>query len=65
MSNYVAQEALVGEPEVLEDVAASPAWLRLKAAATALQALQVKNGSVPEATAHTDAAAHVATRAVA
>ncbi|TFB98940.1 DUF6421 family protein [Cryobacterium sp. HLT2-28] len=61
MSNYVAQEALVGEPEVLEDVAASPAWLRLKAAATALQALQVKNGSVPEATAHPDAAAHVAT----
>ena len=61
MSNYVAQEALVGEPEVLEDVASSPAWLRLKAAATALQDLQVKNGSVPEATAHPDAAAHVAT----
>ncbi|MBG6056597.1 hypothetical protein RCH16_001272 [Cryobacterium sp. MP_M5] len=60
MSNYVAN-ALVGEPEVLEDVATSPAWLRLKAAATALQALQVKNGSVPEAIAHTDAAAHVAT----
>ncbi len=60
MSNYVAN-ALVGEPEVLEDVTASPAWLRLKAAATALQALQVKNGSVPEATAHPDAATHVAT----
>ncbi len=60
MSNYVAN-ALVGEPEVLEDVTASAAWLRLKAAATELQALQVKNGSVPEADAHTDAAALVAT----
>jgi hypothetical protein len=60
MSNYVAN-ALVGEPEVLEDVTAAPAWLRLKAAATELQALQVKNGSVPEADAHTDAAALVTT----
>ncbi|TFC15701.1 hypothetical protein E3O19_08390 [Cryobacterium algoritolerans] len=60
MSNYVAN-ALVGEPEVLEDVAGSAAWLRLKTAATALQALQVKNGSVPEAGAHVDAAFLVAT----
>jgi hypothetical protein len=53
MSNHVAQ-AVVGEPEVLEDtavtadVARHPAWLRLKGAATALQVLQVKDGSVPE-----------------
>lgn len=50
--------AIVGEPEVLEDEAAvialadgvehDPAWLRLKNAATRLQALQVKDGSVPE-----------------
>jgi hypothetical protein len=50
--------AIVGEPEVLEDEAAiialadgvehDPAWLRLKDAATRLQALQVKDGSVPE-----------------
>jgi hypothetical protein len=53
--------AIVGEPEVLEDEAISaevialaagveldPAWLQLKHAATRLQALQVKDGSVPE-----------------
>ena len=57
MSQSVSQfeaEAIVGEPEVVEDargardVAAHPAWLRLKAAAVALQPLQVKDGSVPE-----------------
>jgi hypothetical protein len=63
MSNYIAQDALVGEPEVLEDAtsadpATHPAWLRLKAAATALQASQAQDGSIPVA-AHTDAAAHV------
>ena len=36
-------------------------WLRLKAAATALQALQVQDGSVPDAEAHEAAAGHVAT----
>lgn len=55
---------IVGEPEVLEDetgiaitaelialadgVEADAAWLRLKESATALQSLQVKDGSVPE-----------------
>ena len=58
MSNYVA-EALVGEPEVLEDVAAHPAWLCLKAAATALHGMQAQDGSVPEASAHTTAQAQV------
>ncbi|TFC94765.1 MULTISPECIES: DUF6421 family protein [Cryobacterium] len=68
MSNYVAQDALVGEPEVLEDAAADsgagpaahPAWLRLKSAATALQASQVQDGSIPNVDAHSDASAHVA-----
>ncbi|CAM5413774.1 DUF6421 family protein [Leifsonia shinshuensis] len=55
MSQFVPQftaGAIVGEPEVVEDarsvreVATHPAWLRLKEAATALQALQVKDGSV-------------------
>ena len=56
--------AIVGEPEVLEDeaglaitpelialaagVETDPAWLRLKASATTLQSLQVKDGSVRE-----------------
>ncbi|SJM70029.1 hypothetical protein FM101_12220 [Arthrobacter rhombi] len=33
-----------------EDLAQDPVWLELKAAATAFQQLQVKDGSVPEAT---------------
>ena len=59
-----AAQRIVGEPEVVEDartVEQSPAWLRLKAAATALQALQVKDGSVPEPADHPAARAHVDT----
>ncbi|MBX0299168.1 hypothetical protein K2F54_04165 [Cryobacterium sp. 1639] len=69
MSNYIAA-ALVGEPEVLEDAAlnntraadltGSPAWLRLKNAATTLQTVQAQDGSIPEPGAHTDARASVA-----
>ncbi len=66
MSNYIAHDALVGEPEVLEDAATTtanpathPAWLRLKSAATALQASQAQDGSIPVVAAHADAAAHV------
>ena len=56
------------------NLVAEPAWIALKAAATALQGLQIKNGSIPDSTgdesaskssahpsAHTAAAAHVAT----
>ncbi|MCU1532610.1 MAG: hypothetical protein JWO49_2181 [Arthrobacter sp.] len=39
----------------------SPDWLRLKAAATALQALQAQDGSVPDADSHEAAAGHVGT----
>ncbi|MGO4490920.1 DUF6421 family protein [Arthrobacter sp. 2YAF22_2] len=39
----------------------SPEWQRLKAAATALQALQAQDGSVPEADDHAAAAGHVDT----
>ncbi|ANP74366.1 DUF6421 family protein [Cryobacterium arcticum] len=69
MSNYIA-DALVGEPEVLEDtvledtaatdLTGSPAWLRLKQAATALQGVQAQDGSIPEADAHADARGWVA-----
>ena len=41
---------IVGKPEVVEDPAlaeTSGAWLRLKAAATAIQRLQVHDGSIP------------------
>jgi hypothetical protein len=53
-------KVVVGEPEVVEDaVETSAAWLSLKAAATALQALQVKDGSVPDAADHAAAREHV------
>jgi len=53
-------KAVVGEPEVVEDgraigVEESPQWLALKGAATELQTLQVKDGSVPEPADHTRA----------
>ena len=63
MSNTTI-DAIIGEPEVLEDevtaadialaadVETDPAWLRLKESATTLQALQAKDGSVPEAADH-------------
>src|SRR6185312_241724 len=43
------------------DPALEPAWLQLKAAATALQELQVKDGSVPEPADHARAAELTAT----
>ena len=41
--------SIVGEPEVLEDVAAHPAWLTLKSAVAELQPLQSQDGSVEKA----------------
>jgi hypothetical protein len=59
-------KSIVGEPEVVEDAIAlaagvetSTAWQSLKAAASALQPLQIKDGSIPDAAAHADARAHV------
>ncbi|MCD2441105.1 DUF6421 family protein [Agromyces sp. SYSU K20354] len=72
MSNTTI-DAVVGEPEVLEDevtaahialaadVETDPAWLALKQAATALQSLQVKDGSVPDEAARPEASALVDT----
>ena len=57
-------KSIVGEPEVVEDAADAsrhPAWLRLKEAATALQELQVQDGSIPQADDHADARACVET----
>ncbi|WP_296666557.1 DUF6421 family protein, partial [Demequina sp.] len=42
-------------------VESSAAWLRLKAAATALQPMQVKNGSIPDTADHAAARVHVDT----
>lgn len=53
MSAAQAQpQPIIGEPEVVEDAtlaAGSEAWGRLKAAATEIQAIQVQDGSVPDA----------------
>ncbi|KHK99560.1 hypothetical protein LK09_02790 [Microbacterium mangrovi] len=60
-------KAIVGEPEVLEDgttaatAEKSAAWIALKQAATALQPLQIKDGSIPEASDHAAAREHVDT----
>ncbi|RXZ71746.1 DUF6421 family protein [Agromyces albus] len=60
MSSTTSVDAIIGEPEVLEEkitatqlaladgVEHDPAWLRLKESATALQPLQAKDGSVPD-----------------
>jgi hypothetical protein len=54
MSHTTMPEAIVGEPEVVEDapLAESAAWLNIKTAASALQALQGQDGSIPEAADH-------------
>jgi hypothetical protein len=59
-SPAVAQP-VIGQPEVVEDVVASPAWARLKAAALALRVLQVQEGSIPDPAAHAEARGLVAT----
>ena len=59
MSISHVANALVGEPEVLEDGAQHPSWLSLKAAATSLQGLQSQDGSIADAARHADAVASV------
>lgn len=61
-----ASQAVVGEPEVVEDTLARNAedtasWRALKDAAIALQGIQAQDGSVPEPADHADARAYVQT----
>ncbi|MEE1620128.1 DUF6421 family protein [Zafaria sp. Z1313] len=56
----MTQPTLSPQPLDAADLVASQAWLSLKAAATELQRLQVKDGSVPEAEDHARAAGLVA-----
>lgn len=54
-ANSSAVQAIVGEPEVVEDAATaenSAAWAQLKQAAIELRELQVKDGSVPDVAHH-------------
>lgn len=41
------KNAIIGEPEVVEDLAQHPAWLRLKGAVVELRELQSHDGSIP------------------
>ncbi|MGN6271859.1 MAG: DUF6421 family protein [Protaetiibacter sp.] len=63
MTTIAHTPSIIGEPEVVEDASTaehSAAWAQLKSAATALQALQDKDGSIPDAAAHAEARDHVA-----
>ena len=50
-----AAQAIVGEPEVVEDAStaeSSAAWAQLKDAAIAIREMQIKDGSIPDAAHH-------------
>jgi hypothetical protein len=69
-TSRAAGATVIGEPEVVEDarvegpsaaeIVADPKWPALKAAAIAIRPHQVKDGSIPEADAHGEAADNVA-----
>jgi hypothetical protein len=50
-----ARTAIIGEPEVVEDLTGSPDWLDLKSAVTSLRALQIQDGSIPSTEDHAQA----------
>ncbi|MBP5801013.1 hypothetical protein J2D78_02850 [Microbacterium maritypicum] len=54
-ANSSAVQAIVGEPEVVEDASIaeqSTAWAQLKDAAIAIREMQIKDGSIPDAAHH-------------
>jgi hypothetical protein len=59
MPHTTTAQSIVGEPEVVEDAA----WQSIKQAATALQLLQVQDGSIPESGDHARARELVETMA--
>lgn len=55
LTSATTSQAIIGEPEVVEDARAaenSAAWRSLKDAAIAIRALQVQDGSIPDAANH-------------
>ncbi len=57
-ANSSAVQAIVGEPEVVEDAVtaeSSAAWAQLKDAAIAIREMQIKDGSIPDAAHHATA----------
>ncbi|KQQ66146.1 DUF6421 family protein [Microbacterium sp. Leaf320] len=54
-AHSTAVQAIVGEPEVVEDASIaeqSAAWAQLKDAAVAIREMQIKDGSIPDAAHH-------------
>jgi hypothetical protein len=52
MSQTTSRNAVIGEPEVVEDLANSAAWSGLKGAVAELRLLQTQDGSIPEKKSH-------------
>jgi hypothetical protein len=50
-----ARDAIIGAPEVVEDLATLPAWLELKDAVSTFRVHQMQDGSIPDTAAHPDA----------
>ena len=62
-AHSTAVQAIVGEPEVVEDASiaeSSAAWAQLKDAAIAIREMQIKDGSIPDAAHHAAASELVA-----
>lgn len=55
MSQLTHNTSIVGEPEVVEDLAHDPAWIDLKSAVVALQACEAQDGSIPNPEHHAEA----------
>ena len=49
-----ARDTIIGEPEVVEDLATLPAWLDLKSAVAAFRSYQVQDGSIPNTAVHAE-----------
>jgi hypothetical protein len=58
---FIGAQTIVGEPEVVEDLANHPSWLGLKNAASALRPLEIQDGSIPDQAAHPEARGHIET----
>ncbi len=55
MPKTATNSAIIGEPEVVEDIVNHPAWLALKNAAASIRPLQLQDGSIPDSKQHADA----------